>query len=188
MKWLQFAHLPLKSKLIAASALAAAIALVIAAMTQGISAYQFERSEAYDHLNEVARVIAGRSTAAIQSQDFGQAEALVSALRVEPNVEEAMLIDAQKRVLMHYAGNKTMLMRTTTGALTEIQQWQQDAIKSNLHQHRFDGLSALHLVYPTSDGGQLIGHLYIRANLAEVQEALLIQLSILLGSSVLAFA
>jgi two-component system, sensor histidine kinase and response regulator len=187
MRWLQLAHLPLRTKLIAASALTATIALLISAMTQGISAYQLERNKSYEHLNEVARVIAGRSTAAILSQDFGQAEALVSALRVEPNVEEALLIDAQKRVLMHYAGNKTMLMRGNADELDELQKWQQDAIQSNTHQHRFDGLKALHLVYPISDGGKPIGHLYVRADLSEMQEQLLMQLAILLGSSVLAF-
>ncbi|HEX6639235.1 MAG TPA: response regulator [Steroidobacteraceae bacterium] len=188
MKWLQLAHLPLRTKLIVASALTASIALLISAMTQGISTYQFERNEAYQHLNEVARVIAGRSTAAILSQDFGQAETLVSALRVEPNVEEAMLVDVQKRVLMHYAGNRTMLMRSATGELSPLQQWQEEAIASNEHQHRFDGLTALHVVYPINDAGQVIGHLYVRANLAEMQEGLIIQLTILLGSSVLAFA
>ena len=187
MKWLQLAHLPLRTKLIVASALTASIALLISAITQGFSSYQYSHNEAYEHLNSVARVIAGRSTAAIQSQDFSQAEALVSALRVEPNVEEAMLIDSQKRVLMHYAGNKTMLMRTSSGELTPIQKWQQDAIQSSAHQHRFDGLSALHLVYPITDAGELIGHLYVRANLSELQENLLAQLAILLGSSVLAF-
>ncbi len=35
MKWLQLAHLPLRTKLIAASALTASIALLISAMTQG---------------------------------------------------------------------------------------------------------------------------------------------------------
>ena len=119
MKRLQFAHLPLRTKLIAASALTASIALLIAALTQGVSSYFYSHSEAYEHLHAVARVIAGRSTAAIQSQDFGQAEALVSALRVEPNVEEALLIDTQKRVLMHYAGSKTMLMRSKPGELTD---------------------------------------------------------------------
>ncbi|MDF3020380.1 MAG: multi-sensor hybrid histidine kinase [Steroidobacteraceae bacterium] len=187
MKWLQLAHLPLRTKLIVASALTASIALLISAITQGFSSYQYSHNEAYQHLNSVARVIAGRSTAAIQSQDFSQAEALVSALRVEPNVEEAMLIDSQKRVLMHYAGNKTMLMRTSSGELTAIQKWQQEAIQSSAHQHRFDGLSALHLVYPITDAGELIGHLYVRANLSELQENLLAQLAILLGSSVLAF-
>ena len=110
MKRLQLAHLPLRTKLIAASALTASIALLIAALTQGISSYLFSHNEAYEHLHAVARVIAGRSSAAIQSQDFAQAEALVSALRVEPNVEEALLIDTHKRVLMHYAGSKTLLM------------------------------------------------------------------------------
>jgi signal transduction histidine kinase/DNA-binding response OmpR family regulator len=188
MKWLQLAHLPLRTKLIAASALTASIALLIAALTQGISSYKYSHNEAYEHLHAVARTIAGRSTAAIQSQDFGQAEALVSALRVEPNVEEALLIDSQKRVLMHYAGNKTMLMRTRSGELTPIQQWQQQAIQSSEHQHRFDGLTALHVVYPITDGGKLIGHLYVRANLSELKEQLMVQLGIMLGSSVLAFA
>ena len=119
MNRLQFAHLPLRTKLVAASALTASIALLIAALTQGISSYLFSHNEAYEHLHAVARVIAGRSTAAIQSQDFGQAEALVSALRVEPNVEEALLIDSQKRVLMHYAGSKTLLMTNTPGELTD---------------------------------------------------------------------
>ena len=113
MKRLQFAHLPLRTKLVVASALTASIALLIAALTQGVTSYFYSHSEAYEHLHAVARVIAGRSTAAIQSQDFGQAEALVSALRVEPNVEEALLIDSQNRVLMHYAGSKTMLMRAS---------------------------------------------------------------------------
>src|SRR6185369_7045196 len=137
MKRLQFAHLPLRTKLVAASALTTSIALFIAAITQGISSYWFSHNEAYEHLHSVARVIAGRSTAAIQSQDFAQAEALVSALRVEPNVEEALLIDSQKRVLMHYAGSKTLLMTSPGTALTPLQQWQAQAIESSEHQHRF---------------------------------------------------
>src|SRR5881394_1704189 len=158
MNRLQFAHLPLRTKLVAASALTASIALFIAAITQGISSYWFSHSEAYEHLHSVARIIAGRSTAAIQSQDFAQAEALVSALRVEPNVEEALLIDSQKRVLMHYAGSKTLLLNNPEAARTPEQDWQQQAIKSDKHQHRFDGLNALHLVYPITDQGKVIGH------------------------------
>ena len=100
MNRFQLAHLPLRTKLIAASALMASIALFAAALTQGVTTYFYSHNQAYQHLNAVARVIAGRSTAAIQNKDFGQAEALVSALRVEPSVEEALLIDAEKRVLM----------------------------------------------------------------------------------------
>jgi len=188
MRRLQFAHLPLRTKLIAASALTASIALFLAALTQGVSSYFYSHSEAYDHLASVARVVAGRSATAIQSQDFSQAEALVSALRVEPNVEEALLIDAHKRVLMHYAGSKTMLVTHPGTALTSLQEWQAQAMDSSEHQHRFDGLSALHLVYPITDQGQVIGHLYVRANLAELQEKLIMQLAILLGSSVVALA
>ena len=187
MKWMQLAHLPLRTKLIVASALTACIALLIAAVTQGVSTYQYAHKESYEHLHAVARVIAGRSTAAITSQDFGQAESLVSALRVEPDVEEAMLIDTQKRVLMHYAGNKTMLMRAGEQALSPIQQWQEQAFLSSTHEHLFDGLQALHLVYPISDEGNVIGHLYVRANLIELKERLLVQLAILFGSCTLAF-
>jgi len=166
----------------------ASIALFIAALTQGVSSYFFSHSEAYQHLASVARVVAGRSAAAIQSQDFGQAESLVSALRVEPNVEEALLIDTDERVLMHYAGSKTMLVNKPTAVPTAEQEWQQQAIKSDSHQHRFDGLTALHLVYPISDQGKVIGHLYVRANLSELKETLIVQLCILLGSSVVALA
>jgi signal transduction histidine kinase/DNA-binding response OmpR family regulator len=187
MKWMQLEHLPLRTKLIVASALTACIALLIAAVTQGVSTYQYAHKESYDHLHAVARVIAGRSTAAITSQDFGQAEALVSALRVEPDVEEAMLIDMQKRVLMHYAGNKTMLMRASQGEKSPIQQWQDRAFESTSHEHLFDGLQALHLVYPINDDGKVIGHLYVRASLVELKERLLVQLAILAGSCTLAF-
>ena len=186
MNRLQLAHLPLRTKLIAASALTASIALLIAALTQGISSYFYSHREAFDHLDAVAHVVVGRSAAAIQSQDFAQAEALVSALRVEPNVEEAMLIDSNRRVLMHYAGSKTMLMVNPNGQPTPLQAWQQQAIQADVSLHRFDGLSALHLVYPVTDQGQVIGHLYVRANLSELQERLIMQLSILLGSSVVA--
>jgi signal transduction histidine kinase/DNA-binding response OmpR family regulator len=187
MNRLQFAHLPLRTKLIAASALTASIALFIAGVTQGISSYLYSHSEAYEHTHSVARVIAGRSTAAILSQDFGQAESLVSALRVEPNIEEAMLVDGQKRVLMHYAGSKTMLMRGAKSG-SELQKWQEQAITSGQHQHRFDGLTALHLVYPIADDGKVIGHLYVRASLSELQEKLIMGVVILLGSSGVAFA
>jgi signal transduction histidine kinase/DNA-binding response OmpR family regulator len=187
MKWMQLEHLPLRTKLIVASALTACIALLIAAVTQGVSTYQYAHKESYDHLHAVARVIAGRSTAAITSQDFGQAEALVSALRVEPDVEEAMLIDTQKRVLMHYAGNKTMLMRAGDTTRSPIQQWQDRAFESSSHEHLFDGLQALHLVYPINDEGKVIGHLYVRASLVELKERLLVQLAILAGSCTLAF-
>jgi two-component system, sensor histidine kinase and response regulator len=188
MKRLQLAHMPLRTKLIAVSALTTSMALLIAALTQGISGYFYSHNEAYEHLNQVATVVAGRSTAAIESQDFSQASALVSALRVEPNVEEALLIDSGKRVLMHYASSKTMLIAGKGGAKTPIQIWQEQAIQSSEHQHRFDGLTALHLVYPITDNGKLIGHLYIRANLLELQEKLLVQLSVLLASSVIALA
>jgi signal transduction histidine kinase/CheY-like chemotaxis protein len=188
MNRLQLAHLPLRTKLIAASALTASLALLTAAITQGVSSYFYSHNEAYEHLNAVAHVVVGRSSAAIQSQDFGQAEALVSALRVEPNVEEAMLVDSHQRVLMHYAGSKTMLMARPGGEPTDIQRWQQQAMQASDHQHRFDGLTALHLVYPITDQGQLIGHLYVRANLSELQEKLFVQLGFLLGSSVAALA
>jgi two-component system, sensor histidine kinase and response regulator len=187
MNRLQFAHLPLRTKLIAASALTASIALFVAALTQGTATYFYSHNEAYEHLASVARVIAGRSAVAIQSQDFGEAESLVSALRVEPNVEEALLVDNEKRVLMHYAGSKTLLMNKSATVATELQQWQDQAITSSDHQHRFDGLTALHLVYPITDQGKVIGHLYVRANLSELQEALEIQLGSLLGSSLVAF-
>ena len=187
MNRLDFSHLPLRTKLIAASALAASIALLIAAVTQSVSTYFYSHSEAYEHMSAVTRVIAGRSTAAIQSQDFREAESLVSALRVEPNVEEAMLIDADKRVLMHYAGSKTMLMRVS-GELDDTQRWQKQALEGSADQHRFDGLSALHLVYPIKSNDMLLGHLYVRANLTELKETLLFQLAIMLSSSVLAFA
>jgi len=188
MNRLQLAHLPLRTKLIASSALVASIALFIAALAQGVSSYFFSHSEAYEHLHAVARVIAGRSAAAIRSQDFAQAEALVSALRVEPQIEESLLIDSNKRVLMHFAGSKTLLMSHPLGELTELQKWQNEAIQSDVHQSRFDGLTALHLVYPIHDQGERIGHLYVRANLSELQEKLLMQLAVLLGSSVVAFA
>src|SRR4051812_13789793 len=84
MKRLQLAHLPLRTKLIAASAITASMALFIVAITQCVSSYFYEHNEAYDHLNAVATVVAGRSVQAIESQSFEQASQLVSALRVEP--------------------------------------------------------------------------------------------------------
>ena len=186
MKRLQQAHLPLRTKLIAASALMASIALFVAALSQGVTTYFYSHNEAYEHLDAVTRVIAGRSATAIRSQDFGQAEALVSALRVEPNVEEALLIDSEQRVLMHHAGSRTLFMNAPNGAPHELQAWQKQAIQSGDIQHRFDGLTALHLVHPITDQGRVIGHLYVRGNLSELQEALMVQLAILLGSSVVA--
>jgi signal transduction histidine kinase/DNA-binding response OmpR family regulator len=188
MKRLQQAHLPLRTKLIAASALMASIALFVAALSQGVTTYFYSHNEAYEHLDAVTRVIAGRSATAIRSQDFGQAEALVSALRVEPNVEEALLIDSEQRVIMHHVGSRTLLVNTPSGAPNELQAWQKQAIQSGDHQHRFDGLTALHLVHPITDQGRVIGHLYVRGNLSELQEALMVQLTILLGSSVVALA
>ena len=122
MKRLQLAHLPLRTKLIAASALMASIALFVAALSQGVTSYFYSHNEAYEHLNAVARIIAGRSATTIRSHDFGQAEGLVSALRVEPNVEEALLIDAEQRVLMHYAGSRTLLMNAPRGATNDLQE------------------------------------------------------------------
>jgi signal transduction histidine kinase/DNA-binding response OmpR family regulator len=188
MKRLQFAHLPLRTKLVAASALTASIALLIVAITQCVSSYFYEHAEAYEHLDNVARVIAGRSTLVIESGSFEEGSQLVSALRVESSVEEAMLIDADKRVLMHYASSKSMLMPGTDSAPTAIQRWQEQAIRSGQHAHLFDGLTALHIVYPISDNGKIIGHLYVRSSLHELQEALIYQLSVLLAASVIALA
>src|SRR3954469_8925579 len=125
MKWLQLAHLPLRTKLIAASALTAFMALLIVAISQCVSYYIYEHREAYEHLNSVASIVAGRSSEAIESGSFEQASQLVSALRVEPNVEEALLVDANQRVLMHYASSKTMLMATPGSEPSPIQRWQE---------------------------------------------------------------
>jgi signal transduction histidine kinase len=89
---------------------------------------------------------------------------------------------------MQYAGSKTLLISTKAGEQTAIQKWQHEAIQSGTHQHRYDGLTALHLVYPITDQGRMIGHLYVRANLSELQEKILVQVGILLGSSVVALA
>ena len=188
MNRLQFAHLPLRTKLVAASALTASIALLIAALTQGVTSYLYQPQRS---LRTPARGGARDRRAAAprrsRARTSARPEALVSALRVEPNVEEALLIDSQNRVLMHYAGSKTLLIDQHDQASSPtIQKWQQEAIQSGTHQHRFDGLTALHLVYPITDQGKLIGHLYVRANLSELQEAILVQLGILLGSSVIA--
>ncbi|HTU68251.1 MAG TPA: response regulator [Steroidobacteraceae bacterium] len=188
MKRLQLAHLPLRTKLIAASALTASMALLIVAITQSVSSYYYEHREAYDHLNSVARIVAGRSAPAIESGSFEQASQLVSALRVEPNVEEALLMDTNQRVLMHYASSKTMLMAGPGSQQNPIQAWQAQAIKSDEHQHLFDGLTALHLVYPIKDDGKVIGHMYVRASLLELKESLLYQLSVMLATSVVALA
>src|SRR4029079_18900568 len=143
MKPLQLAHLPLRTKLIATSALTASMALFIVAITQCVSSYFYEHNEAYDHLNAVAKVVAGRSVQAIESQSFEQASQLVSALRVEPSVEEALLVDQNRRVLMHYASSKTMLMASTGPDLTPLQRWQEDAIHSHQPAPRLDGPTAL---------------------------------------------
>ena len=72
---------------------------------------------------------------------------------------------------MHYAGSKTMLMAQPGGELTPTcSSGSSRRSQSGMHQHRFDGLTALHLVYPITDQGQVIGHLYVRANLSELQE------------------
>ena len=116
MNRLQLAHLPLRTKLIAASALTASIAFLIAALTQGVSSYFYSHTRPTNTCIRWRASSRARSTARHPGKDFGQAEALVSALRVEPNVEEALLIDSEKRVLMHYAGSKTMLMRANRRA------------------------------------------------------------------------
>jgi signal transduction histidine kinase/CheY-like chemotaxis protein len=188
MKRLLLAHMPLRTKLIATSALTASMALFIVAITQCVSSYYYEHNKAYEHLNAVARVVAGRSVAAIESQSFEQASQLVSALRVEPSVEEALLVDSNRRVLMHYASSKTMLMASTGPELTPLQRWQEQAIHSDQHQHRFDGLTALHVVYPITDEGRPLGHLYVRSSLSDLKQAILFQLSVMLGASVIALA
>ena len=143
------------------------MALLIAALTQGVSSYYYEPQRS---VRTPARRGARSSRAAALRRSRARTSTrptqLVSALRVEPNVEEALLIDSNKRVLMHYAGSKTMLMaqqpartrrRSSTGSRRRS--------RATQHQHRFDGLTALHLVYPITDEGKLIGHLYVRANL-----------------------
>ena len=62
MNRLQLAHLPLRTKLIVASAATASLALLIAALTQGISSYFYSHNEAYEHINSVAHVVVGRSS------------------------------------------------------------------------------------------------------------------------------
>ena len=188
MKRLQLAHLPLRTKLIAASALTASIALLIAALTQGVSSYFYSHSEAYEHLHSVARVIAAAARARHSQPGLrpvgspGQR----AARRAERRRGDA---DRHREARAHaLRGQPHDADAHQSASRTNIQKWQKQAIESGAHQHRFDGLTALHLVYPITDDGKLIGHLYVRANLSELQEAIIVQLAILLGSSVVAFA
>ena len=171
MKRLQLAHLPLRTKLIAASALTASIALFVAALSQGVTSYFYSHNEAYEHLDSVTRIIAGRSATAIRSQDFGQAEA--------PGQRTARRAERRGSAADRCRPARAHALRGQPHPAHECVQWRHQRAAGMAeaghperhHQHRFDGLSALHVVYPITDQDRVIGHLYVRGNLSELQEA-----------------
>jgi len=155
--------MPLKTRLIWSGALTAGAALLIAAIAQMTSLYYQQRDDARARIESVMSVVAANSTAAIAFDDRLSAEQLLNSLRVESEVQEARITTAAGGVLATMAAQPGV--RLTESERRLAAEWLADAQSHSEASHRFDGLMSLHAVRPIWLDGELLGHLYVRANL-----------------------
>ncbi|HRX91062.1 MAG TPA: ATP-binding protein, partial [Steroidobacteraceae bacterium] len=176
--------MPLKTRLIWSGALTAGAALLIAAIAQMTSLYYQQRDDARARIESVMSVVAANSTAAIAFDDRLSAEQLLNSLRVESEVQEARITTAAGGVLATMAAQPGV--RLTESERRLAAEWLADAQSHSEASHRFDGLMSLHAVRPIWLDGELLGHLYVRANLHSLQQGLLAQLGIVVVTTLAA--
>jgi signal transduction histidine kinase/CheY-like chemotaxis protein len=185
-----FARLPLRSKLIAAGAVSAGVALFVAACAQIVSAYVHHREDAIARVQMVTSVVSANSAAAIAFDDRLSAAQLLGSLRVEPDIESARMYTAKGEILATYQSPAAIKKYSRTGSAQNAaaSQWLDEAMRARTDSHRFEGLSTLEAIQPIELDGEVIGFLHLQTSLASLQQGLATQLGILLAATLVALA
>ena len=165
--------------LAACGALLANILLVLLVMVPA------QRDDAGLQLRTLASVVAANVAAATAAEDGVLAKELLTSLRSETAVEQAVLLGRSGRVLASFSATGPA---GGAGALGERAGWLQQARAQSQATQRYAGLFQVEVVCPVLQGGELLGHVYLTANLRSLRDRLFGTLAIMVGVTLLVLA
>ena len=181
-----FSNLPISRKLRRTIVATTATALFLGAVIILVLQLFNDRRALVEHVTVLAGVIGTNTTAALEFGDAGTAERVLSALVAESQVAGALLLDAKGQAFATYRSRST-----PADTVVAVPREMASAIGHDAVRH---GFTALHLdhISPVAFDGQVIGHVYIRTDLAKLYLDLagnaLVVVGVLLGTGVVALA
>jgi two-component system, sensor histidine kinase and response regulator len=181
-----FSKLPISRKVRRAIVATTATALILSALIILVLQLFNDRRALAEHVAVLAGIIGTNTTAALEFGDAGTAERVLSALSAELQVSQALLLDADGQPFASYRS-----ARTDRNAAVRLPRELLPAIERGDRLQRFTAMRMDH-VSPVTFNGQLIGHVYLRTDLAKLYLDLagnaLVVVIVLLGTGMVALA
>jgi hypothetical protein len=150
-----FRNLPLRGKMTLIGVISSVGALLAAGGASLLSEYSNSRLQFVHRHSILTRVTADNSTAALAFEDRRSARQLLGALAAEPSITVATLYRSGGEIFEEY--------RRHTGKVVEAI----DVPRTPGHQF---GSNALHLLEIVREDEEVLGSLYIQADLAEISD------------------
>jgi signal transduction histidine kinase/CheY-like chemotaxis protein len=173
MTMLRFRDLPIRSKLLAIIAVAAALGLLLNLALFTAGDLRSKRSAMASQLSGIAEIVAGTSAAALRFDDAEAATVTLAGLSARPEIVTATLTRPDGRLFARYP-------RATVGSMPGPVAG--SAASAPVH----DGL--LRFEHAVRQDGELIGQLTIEADLSNATRDTLASLGVASLTSLLAFA
>lgn len=150
-----FQDLSIRAKLIALTTMCSSLALLLCSTGFVINDMSKMRSTRVEQIRAQAEMLAFNSTAVLTFHDAASATDLMTSLKLQPAVEIACLYDRDKQLFASYSRTPRDLE-----SLPELQM---------LHGHSFKDDGYLDLFQPVIDGEEVVGTLYLRTSLADLE-------------------
>ncbi|MEL7044065.1 MAG: response regulator, partial [Pseudomonadota bacterium] len=135
-----------------------AFALTLSALAISGMQLVHDRRNLVEHVSVLADTIATSATAALEFEDQGAAERLLSSLRAEPQILHAVLLDSSGTLFASYVPDRTRGDRTTP-AINLPLELAPGGSGQSFALHHMDHYASV------VAGGELIGYIYIRTSM-----------------------
>jgi two-component system sensor histidine kinase/response regulator len=173
----------LGARLVSIAMLAAGVALIATFLIQLALDLPAERAAAHNQLRTISSVIAGNIAMAASFDDRSAGTRVLASLRNEPDIEQTLLFGTHGRVIASFSPSRHL---EGEGALGARDGWLQIALSKHEPSMRQEGWRLAELVTPVKLDGELVGHLYVAANMLPLRDRLLGRMAIMLLAATLA--
>ena len=153
---LAFKDLSIRAKLIALTTLCSSLALLLCSAGFVINDMSEMRATKVEQIRSQAEALAFNSTAVLTFYDAQAASDLLTSLKLQPTVEIGCLYDRDGLPFASYSRKSRDL-----NSLPELQM---------LHGYSFENDGYLDLYQPVADGDDVVGTLYLRTSLADLEQ------------------
>jgi two-component system, sensor histidine kinase len=153
---LAFKNLSIRAKLIALTTLCSSLALLLCSAGFVVNDMSEMRATKVEQIRSQAEALAFNSTAVLTFYDAPAASDLLSSLKLQPTVEIGCLYDRDGKPFALYSRTPRDL-----DSLPELKM---------LQGHSFEEDGYLDLFQPVADGDDVVGTLYLRTSLADLEQ------------------